>query len=178
MRESVDNLGTDIRDIHRAIPLLTPVASTLMGQGWYRYMYGLALLVTILVILLIRFVTRRNADLTLVRNRQASRSAKKRLKKADRFRKTGNTDGFYEEVGKAMWGYLADKLNIEISSLSKDVISDALRNRGVGEEMLTEFSRIIDDSEFSRFAPSEEKSDVDQLYRDAAALIRNLENTL
>jgi len=127
---------------------------------------------------MIRLVAQRNADLTLVRNRQANRSARARLKKADRFRKGGDQDGFYEEVGKAIWGYLADKLNIETSDLSREVILEELRLRGISEEMRTEFLRILDDSEFSRFAPTSEKSDVNQLFSDAVALIRNLENSL
>jgi hypothetical protein len=73
---------------------------------------------------------------------------------------------------------MGDKLNIETSGLSRDVIISELVNRDIGQETLSEFSRILDESEFSRFAPSSEKSNVDQLYRDAVQLIRNLENSL
>jgi len=85
---------------------------------------------------------------------------------------------FYEEVGKAIWGYLADKLNIEISDLTKDFVTRELAEGGIGDELLDEFSRILDESEFSRFAPSSEKADVEKLYRDAVQLVRNLENSL
>ncbi len=178
MHESVEDIGTDIRDIVRGSPLLSPVLYTLFGQRWYRLMYLLAALLTLLTILMIRIVSRRNADLSLVRNRQANRSARTRLKKAEKFRKSGDEDRFYEEVGKAIWGYMADKLNIETSGLSRDVILHDLEERGVGQDMLAEFSRILDESEFSRFAPSSERSNIDMLYRDAVILIRNLENTL
>ena len=70
------------------------------------------------------------------------------------------------------------KLNIETSGLSREVIAKELENRGVIEEVLGEYSRILDDSEFSRFAPTSEKSDIDQIYKDAVQLIRNLENSL
>jgi len=123
-------------------------------------------------------LSRRNADLTLVRNRKANRTARNRLKKADRFRKGNEMDKFYEEVGKALWGYLADKLDIETFNLSREVIVDELERRGIPEELRTGFLRILDDSEFSRFAPSSEKSDVELLYGDAVAIIRNLENKL
>jgi len=62
--------------------------------------------------------------------------------------------------------------------LSREVITSELLSRGVGEELLKEYSRILDASEFSRFAPSSEKSDINQLYKEAALLIRNLENSL
>lgn len=178
MQESVENIGTDIRDISRAPQLFTPVASSLMATRWYRWLYLGVTILAILVSLMIRIVARRNADLTLVRNRQASRLARARLKKAERFRKSGEQDHFYEEVGKAIWGYLADKLDIETSALSRELILNQLKIRGIDEQMRLEFLRILDDSEFSRFAPSSEKSDVNQLFSDSVALIKNLENSL
>ncbi len=178
MQESVENLGTDIRDISRTAPELTPVARSLMGQRWYRLLYLVTLVLAILVIFYIRTVSRRNADLRLVRNRQANRSARNRFKQADKYRKNGEEDRFYEEIGKAIWGYLGDKLGIETSGLSREAISAELASRKVAKELLDEFSRILDESEFSRFAPSVEKSGTDQLYRDALQLIKNLENCL
>lgn len=178
MQENVENLGTDIRDIHRTSQELTPVAFSLMGQRWYVILYLASLILAILAILYIRKVTRRNADLRLVRNRHAKRSARSRFKRADRYRKEGDEDHFYEEVGKAIWGYLSDKLGIEVSGLSREAISAELASRKVKPELLEEFSRILDESEFSRFAPTSEKSGTDQLYRDAVQLIRNLENSL
>ncbi len=87
MQESVEDLGTDIRDITRNIPAFTPVAFSLMGQRWYKMIYLIIVLLAIMVILFIRTVSRRNADLRLVRNRKASRSARNRFKLADKYRK-------------------------------------------------------------------------------------------
>jgi hypothetical protein len=176
--ESVENIGTDIRDISRAPQIFTPLAASLMARSWYRWLYPIALLLTLLVIVLIRVLARRNADLTLVRNRKANRSARNRLRNADKFRKGNEMDRFYEEVGKALWGYLADKLNIETFVLSREVIADEMKRRGIDEELQKEFLRILDESEFSRFAPSSERSDINRLYSDAVAIIRNLENKL
>ncbi len=178
MQENVEDLGTDIRDITRLLPVLTPVAYSLMDQRWYKMIYLISLLVFIMVILYIRAVSRRNADLRIVKNRKASRSALHRFKLADKYRKSGDEDRFYEEVGKAIWGYLSDKLNIETSGLSREGISAELASRNVSPEVMEEFSRIIDESEFSRFAPSSQKSGTEQLYRDAMKLVRNLENSL
>ncbi len=178
VHESVKDLGIDIRDISRVTPLFSSVKYSLFGSLAYRLFFPLALILTILLIVLISVVARRNANLTLVRNRKAGRSARARLKKADRFRKSNDPDGFYEEIGKAIWGYLSNKLNIETSGLSREVILMHLKQRMVPEEQQNELLRILEDSEFSRFAPSSEKTDVNKLYSDAAQLIRNLENTL
>ncbi|MCK4747178.1 MAG: protein BatD [Bacteroidales bacterium] len=178
MHENVKDIGTDIRDIVRTTPIFTPLTRTLLGSRLYRWMYPVVALLVIIIVIMIRIVARRNADLKLVRNRQASRSARNRLKKADKFRKENDPDGFYEEIGKAIWGYLSDKLAMETSGLSRDAILQDLENRKVPEEVRIEFLRILNDSEFSRFAPSSEKSEVNQLYRDAVTLIKNLENSL
>jgi len=84
----------------------------------------------------------------------------------------------FDETGKAIWGYLSDKLAIEVSSLSRESVRSALASKGVTEELIDELGRIIDESEFSRFAPSSEKSDMDDIYMDAVNLIKNLEQNL
>ena len=138
----------------------------------------MALLFTLLLIIMMRVVARRNADLTLVRNRKAGRAARSRLKHADRLRKEGDADRFYEEIGKAVWGYLSHKLNIETSELSRELVLEQMEQRAVPGEQRDELLRILEGSEFSRFAPTSERSDMNELYNDAAQLIRNLENSL
>jgi hypothetical protein len=176
--ESVRNLGADIRDISRESPVFMQVDRSLYGTRWYCFFYPLVLLLALVLILLLNLLARRNADLSLVKNRRAARMARSRLKRADRLRKSGETDGFYEEIGKAVWEYLSHKLNIETSGLSREVILEELAEQDVAEDLLHELIRILENSEFSRFAPTHEKSDVNTLYSDAARLIRNLENNL
>ncbi len=178
MQENVADLGTDIRDISRSSQPFTPLASSLLSARWYRWTYPMIFLLGIIILILFRLVARRNADLTLVRNRQANKMARMRLKKADRLRKSEEAGKFYEEIGKAIWGYLSDKLNIETSKLSREVVVEQLQRQDISESLKDELLRILDDSEFSRFAPSSEKSDINQLYGDAVSLIRNLENSL
>ncbi len=178
LHESVRDLGTDIRDISRRPPVFSSVKSSLFGTRWYRWLYPVALLLTLLLIILMRVVARRNADLTLVRNRKAGRLARTRLKKADRFRKAGDPDRFYEEIGNAIWGYLSHKMNIETSGLSREVVMEQMEKQVVPEEQRSDLLRILEESEFSRFAPTSERSEMNNLYKDAAQLIRNLENSL
>jgi len=178
MHESVEDLGTDIRDISRGSQNFVPLASSLFATRWYRWIYPIVFLLAVLSIVLIQVVARRNADLNLVRNRQANKMARARLKKAERLRKSEDHSKFYEEIGRAIWGYLSDKLNIETSMLSREVVLEQLKQHRIPDSLQEELLRILDDSEFSRFAPSSEKSDVNVLYGDAVSLIRNLENKL
>ena len=176
--ESVRDLGTDIRDIARTQPVFSTVASSLFGTLWYRWLYPVAIFLALLLVILIRMMTKRNADLTLVRNRKAGRAARSRLKSAERLKKADQADKFYEEIGKAVWEYLSHKMNIPTSELSREVVMEDLDQQEVPEEERAELLRILEESEFSRFAPSSERSDMHLLYRDAAKLISLLENSL
>lgn len=176
--ESVRDLGADIRDISRETPVFTMVNRSLYGSRWYGFFYPLVILIALVLILLLNLLAKRNADLSLVRNRRAAKAARGRLKRADRLRRSGETDSFYEEIGKAIWGYLSHKLNIETSGLSREVILEELSVRDVPEHLQHELIGILENSEFSRFAPTHEKSDVNTLYSSAAQLISNLEKNL
>jgi hypothetical protein len=176
--ESVRDLGTDIRDIARTPPVFTAVAASLFGKLWYRWFYPVVIFMMLVLVILIRIVAQRNADLSLVRNRKAGRAARSRLKNADRLRKAGQADRFYEELGKALWEYLSHKMNIETSDLSREMVIDQLGQREVPEKERSELLRILEDSEFSRFAPTSERSDMNLIYRDAVKLISLLENSL
>jgi len=178
MGEAVENIGTDIRDVIRGPAGLIPAYTTLFGKSWYWLAYTAILALFIATFILLRIIIKRNADLVLVRNRKASKMAHGRLKKADRFRKEGEQDRFFEETGKAIWEYLRDKLGIEISELSLDLVRSTLKDKGVNEELIGELQRIVEESEFSRFAPTSEKSNMDDIYRDSVSLIRNLEQNI
>ncbi len=114
----------------------------------------------------------------LSRNRKANKLAKRRLNTADKARRSGKTELFFEETEKAIWGYLGDKLGLELSSLSRDKVVDILENKSVKEEITSELFRIMDECEFSRYAPSQEKSNMDKLYNDAILLINKLEQNI
>jgi hypothetical protein len=176
--ESVRDLGADIRDISREEPVFSMLNRSLYGSRWYGFFYPFVIFLALVLILLLNLTARRNADLSLVRNRRAGKIARSRLKKADRLRKSGDADSFYEEIAKAIWGYLSHKLNIETSGLSIEVILEELAKQDVSEDLQQELTGILENSEFSRFAPTHEKSDVNTLYSSAAQLIRKLENHL
>ena len=86
--------------------------------------------------------------------------------------------GFYDEVLKAIWGYLSDKLNIPQSELSKDNVATELAACQVPEELIKECVDIIGDCEFARYAPTLSGNADDKVYSKVAALMNQLENTI
>ena len=57
------------------------------------------------------------------------------MKNAGRLLAENKQEAFYDEVLKALWGYISDKLNIPVSQLSKDNIEDELTKYGVAPEL-------------------------------------------
>lgn len=176
--ENVENIGTDILDINRNVPIFRSIGSTPLSHAGYWIIYVVLILLFIGSIIVLRTWFRQRADVRLMRNRKASKMARNRLRLADKARKAGDSETFFEEVEKAIWGYLADKLSIEVSSLSRDRVSEVLQGAGISESLQQELVRIIDDCEFSRYAPSSEKSDMDTLYGEAIRLLHNLDQNI
>jgi hypothetical protein len=176
--ENVENIGTDIMDINRGIPLFRPIGNTPLVHFKYWILYIVMAVLFVIAIVVLRTWFRQRADVRLMRNRKASRMARNRLRLADKARKAGDSETFFEEVEKAIWGYLADKLSIEVSSLSRDRVSEVLQGAGISQALQEELVRIIDDCEFSRYAPSSEKSDMNTLYAEAIRLLHNLDQNI
>ena len=89
-----------------------------------------------------------------MRLKKATKMAKKRLKTASSFMKDNNDSKFYEETSKAIWGYLSDKFNINLSELSMDKVKVKLIENNVNEDNINEIVKILEQCEYARYAPS------------------------
>jgi hypothetical protein len=176
--EDVKYLGQDIRYIRNGQSRLELLTSPLVSRTYYWLWFALALFLTAVVLLLRREQMKRNADITGLRNRKASKVARRRLSKARSLLDTGKPEMVNAELAKALWGYLGDKLAIALSDLTKDKCYSALRARNVEEGLITELDLILSATEYSRFSPSSEGESPDGLYKRAAALIGRLDNVL
>ena len=119
-----------------------------------------------------------DADTTLLRNRKATKIARKRLSQADSFLKKGEKEKYYEELSRALWGYLGDKLGIPYADLTSDSAKEQMLKRGVSEDTAATFIEMIDKCEFARFAPGQRESEMENMYGSAVALITKLEGSL
>ena len=87
------------------------------------------------------------------RNRKATREALKRLKLAGDFLGKNLYTAFYEELHRALVGFVADKLTMDVADQNKDNIAAALSARGVAPETVTAFTDLLDACEYARYAP-------------------------
>ena len=116
--------------------------------------------------------------MTLVRNRKAGKVAAKRLRSASICLKNEEIDEFYEEILKAIWGYLSDKLNIPVSDLTRSNAITALSENGVDEPLLNSLKSILDTCEYARYAPSSSDTGASGIYDGASQFIKSVENLL
>ena len=110
-------------------------------------------------------------DIIGMRNKRATREARKRLKKAAAHLKDGEDNLFYEEIYKAIWGCLADKFNIPLSTLSSDTVRDCLAEKKIDEGIQQRILQTLTDVDFARFAPGDAATKKQQIYDEALAMI-------
>ena len=173
-KEDVELLASDIRYIHTGRVHYQAPDSDFLGSARYWGAYAAMLAVFLAVVAAFRRYAVANADLARRRTRGAGRVASKRLRAAGKLLAAGNANAMYEETMRALWGYLADKLNIPVSELTKDNVRQRLTAKGVAPEAIDAYLHAIDDCEFARFAPGDPASMMQRVYEQAAAAIEGL----
>ncbi|MDR3133567.1 MAG: BatD family protein [Prevotellaceae bacterium] len=177
-KQTVRALGEDIRYIKTDLPQWQKKGNLFFGSLFYYLLMGTEILVFILCYL---FLSKRRKDqqnVVLVRNRKANKIARRRLKTADRLLKSGNEPGFYEELTKALWGYLSDKLAIALADLSRENAREALLSRQIHDTDIETFLQVMDECEFARYAPAAGSVQMQKIYGDAMKVISRFEQLL
>ena len=177
-KEDLKVLGQDIRYIKQNEVTFQPKGSFFYGSMSYWLFYIIPALAFILFFIIYRKQAAENANVAKMRTKKANKVAIKRMKLAGKLLSENKKDAFYDEVLKALWGYISDKLNIPVSRLSKDNIEEKLRNHGVSEELIKEFLNALNDCEFARFAPGDENQAMDKVYSSSIEVISKMENSI
>lgn len=175
-REDVKNLSSDIQYIKTKPGVFVQEGEYLLSQNfvWLYYVTGIALLLLFMVFW--RNKLKKESDIFYVRNKKASQYARKRLKNAFKLLNQEN-DAFYDEVLKAMWGYLADRLGINTADLSRDNINSGMNSRGIAEDIRKDFWEIIDQCEFARYSPNDNENR-NEIYDKAKECLSRIERLI
>lgn len=179
-KENVKQLSTDIRFIHTKVENgLSKKDSHFAFSSTMYVCFLTPLFIFIIVLLLLQKQAKENANVALRNTKRANKVAKKRLKEAQKCLKLGEKSKFYEETMRALWGYIADKLTIPVSELTKDNVEEKLISHGCDQKLIKEFLSCLSDCEFARFSPMVDESlSMENIYSRAAELIGELDNTL
>ncbi|WP_223926053.1 BatD family protein [Prevotella lacticifex] len=118
------------------------------------------------------------SDIVGMKRNNANKIATRRLRRADELMLKGKSSEFYDEVMRALWGYVSDKLNIPVEHLSSDNISEKLSALGVDDNTINKFTGALHECEFERYAPGDTKGNMDRTMESAMTAIMEIENSL
>jgi len=174
-REDLKLLDQDIRYIKTGSTQQHAMGHFFFGST----AYVLSLIVLVLTFVSLFIVFRKRAiDRANIAGRRANRANKvatKRLKKAAKLKDSGNASEFFDEVLRALWGYVGDKLNMPVEQLSRENIADRLSSHGVSTATVESFISAIDECEFQRYAPGDPKGNMGKVYDKAMTAIGEIE---
>jgi hypothetical protein len=169
-------LGEDIRYIRTNWkPELYTASFFLSPMYWFLLILPIILLFLFIIIFRKRMEIQKNV--VLLRDKKASKTAKKRLRKAEKLLQNNQNEAFYIEISKVLWGYISDKFHIPVGQLSLDTAYQKLSERSMQEDSIKEFINTLNDCEYVRFAPS---SDItpEKMYERTFNFITKIEQEL
>ena len=176
--KDVKNLASDIRFINMKDSSLVTKGHFFVGSaGFWVILSVLLVLAAVCWAALRRFAARR-ADVVGMKNRKATKMALKRLQLANTFLKQNLYTAFYEELHKALLGFVSDKLNIPVAELSRDRISEALSENGTDSQRVDSFIGLLDACEFARYAPSAGNEAMTAHYNAALEVISSIDSSM
>ena len=177
-RKDVKSLADDIRFIFTGKPNLSGSGSFFVGSVFFWVLLALMILGATSVYLAFRKVAAMRADVAGTKNRRATKMAQKRLKLAGEYLDKNLYTAFYEELHKALIGFVSDKLNMDMSEISKDNIVSALTEGGVSEEQTKAFTDLLDACEFARYSPDGGNEAMRSHYDAALKVISSIDSGL
>ena len=177
-RKDVKSLADDIRFIFTGKPGLSGSGSFFVGSAFFWILLALMVLGATAVYLAFRKVAAMRADVAGTKNRRATKMAQKRLKLAGEYLDKNLYTAFYEELHKALIGFVSDKLNMDMSEISKDNIASALTEGGVSEEQTKAFTDLLDACEFARYSPDGGNEAMRSHYDAALKVISSIDSGL
>ena len=176
--KDVRNLDSDIRFINVKDSSLAPKGQFFVGSFIFWMLVALLFVVAAVLWAALRHLAARRADVAGTRNRKATKMALKRLQLANTFLKQNLYTAFYEELHKALLGFIADKLNIPSAELSRDRIAEALAENGVPASHAETFIGILDACEYARYAPSAGNEAMAAHYASALDVVSSVDSEM
>lgn len=170
-QKDVKNIGSDIRFISTSLPALSAKGDFFVGSSGFWIIVAALLALAALLFFALRTVAKMRADVAGTKNRTATKMARKRLSQAGVFLKKNLYTAFYEELHKTVLGFVSDKLNMDISEMSKENISSRLKDAAVGDELVSEYLSLLDSCEFARYAPDAGNEAMNADYEKAVEVI-------
>ena len=177
-RQGVRSLGEDIRYVHTKLPSFSVKGQFFVSSVAFWVLAVLVLVSGAVIWFIFRKMAKRRADIVGMKTRKATKMALRRLKLADSYLKQNLYSAFYEELHKAVLGFVSDKLNISVSDLSKENISEKLLESAVDPALVGALIGIIDACEFARYSPESGNEAMQGHYKEALDIISSIDSSM
>lgn len=176
-KEDIKIIGRDIRYIKLGPANLHPKGMLFMGSVLYVLIAAAVIGLFAFLLVFLRKYLQERRNSALLKGKRANKVALQRFKAAENYMDTENRTGFYEEMLKALWGYMGDKLNIPVANLTKENIREELVKKGVAAELAERYVGIIGKCEYAQYAPAA-SGGMDELYTLGIELVSRIESVL
>ncbi len=176
-KEEIKILGQDIRFIRLSSPQLAPKGRLFMWSPLWFCLMGLFVVLFIVAYTVGNRYLKNMRNDRFVRGRRANKMALRRFRAAEDYMKQGDQHGFYEEMLRALWGYMSDKLDIPVADLSRENIREELYTRNIPDEQADRFIRIIAECEQAQYSPVA-SAQMHDIYREGVDLLSKFESAI
>jgi BatD DUF11 like domain len=124
-------------------------------------------------------ISAQRASLTsfLKSEKNARKVALSHLNQADTHLKTGDSRAFYDEVSKAILGFLAQKLEIPKAELSRSKISERMQEIQADPGLLQRLESLLQNCEMALFAGKANPEAMQETYSSALEVLTVVEET-
>ncbi len=177
-KEEIKLLGQDIRFIKSESVKFKKPGDPFFGSGLFITLSIAPIFLFFGFIFLYKRYEQNVSDIIRFKSKRATKIAKKRLATTKHLLSAKKREEFYDELSKALWGYVGDKLGIQLSELSKDTVGLSLKARYVSDESINKILITLDHCEFARFAPTSDALDMQNIYNDTVDLISTIEEEI
>ncbi len=177
-KEDIRYLGKDIHHIALLPFTLEPLEHFFFGSNLFFFLLILPILLVFFIAIIWKREKKKRGNVSLMKNKNATKIAKKKLKKARELLKSHSENEFYNEQGQALWGYVSDKFSIPLAELSLDTVQVKLHDKQVDDQVIKEFIDTLNNCEFARFAPGDRETNMEKVYHQGIQIISKIEDEL
>ena len=176
-KEEVKMLGKDIRFIRLGASQLREARMPFLFSGGYWIALCAILLLFAAAYVALRKRIRESQNVALMRGRRANKVAVQRFRAARSYMEAQDRHAFYEEMLRALWGYMSDKFNIPVANLTKENVREELAKRGVSAEETHRFTAIISQCDEAQYSPAA-SAQMSDIYSEGVDLISRIESVI
>lgn len=178
-KEDVEELNSDIHYIKMGdVKLQKDESDTFFGSLSYVLEYLIPFILFAILVFIFRKQAIANANVVQMKIKKANKMARKRLRTAKKLMEENKKEAFYDEIMRALYGYVSDKLSIPVAQLNKDNIREKLEEKNLDADLTNRVIQALDECEFARFAPADSSNTLEKFYEQVITLIEQVENSI